>query len=73
MVRWGHAWQGACMAGSHECQGGVHGRGACMAGEMATAVDGTHPTGMHSCFIAVVTKFVFEIDNIDTGKPMAIN
>ena len=36
--------------------GGVHGRGdmcsgggACVAGEMATAVDGTHPTGMHSC------------------------
>ena len=24
--------------------------GACMAGEMATAADGTHPTGMHSCF-----------------------
>ena len=35
----GHAWQGACMAG-----------GACMAEEMATAADGMHPTGMHSCF-----------------------
>ena len=23
----------------------------CMAGEMATAADGTHPTGMHSCYI----------------------
>ena len=22
----------------------------CVAGETATAVDGTHPTGMHSCF-----------------------
>ena len=40
----------ACMAG------GMHGRGehvwhegACMAGEMATAADGTYPTGMHSC------------------------
>ena len=31
--QWGHAWQG----------------GECVAGEMATAVDGTHPTGMHSC------------------------
>ena len=45
----GCAWQGACMAG------GVHGRGhawwgVCMAGETATAADGTHPTGMHSCF-----------------------
>ena len=34
----------------------VHGRGsmcgrsgACVAGEMATAADSTHPTGMHSC------------------------
>ena len=25
-------------------------KGACMAEEMATAADGTHPTGMHSCF-----------------------
>ena len=32
-----HAWQRACMAG------GMH------AGEMATASDITHPTGMHSC------------------------
>ena len=37
--------------------GGVHGKGgmcgegggSCVAGEMATAVDVTHPTGMHSC------------------------
>ena len=44
-----HAWQGY-----HVWQGGMHGRGhvwqgGCMAGEMATAADGTHPTGMHSC------------------------
>ena len=47
----GHAWQGwgslharrACMAE------GVHSRGTCVAGETATAVDGTHPTGLHSC------------------------
>ena len=31
-----HVWQGACMAGG-------------MAGEMATAADGTYPPGMHSC------------------------
>ena len=30
---------GACVAGE-----------ACMAGETATAANGTHPTGMHSCF-----------------------
>ena len=29
--------------------GGVRGREACVAGEMATAAGGTHPTGMHSC------------------------
>ena len=50
-------------SGGHVWQGGMHGRGACMAGgvhgrpgrawqeagEMATAVDRTHPIGMHSC------------------------
>ena len=52
----GHAWQGACMAGG--MNGGVRGtgvrdrgRGACMAGEMATAASSMHPTGMHSCFM----------------------
>ena len=50
-MRWrGHVWWGACvvvacmaagcMAG--DMRGG--GREACVAGEMATAVDGTHPT-----------------------------
>ena len=33
----GHEWQGACMARGE----------ACMAGEMATAADSTHSTGMH--------------------------
>ena len=33
---------GACVTG------GMHGKRACVAGEMATAADGTHPTGMHS-------------------------
>ena len=35
-------------------RGGGHAwQGACMAGEMATAADSTHPTGMHSCFCDV--------------------
>ena len=39
----GHAWQGvACMEG-----GAGMARGACVAGETATATDGTHPAGMH--------------------------
>ena len=63
----GHAWQehvwqgdmvGTCMAG------GMHGREACMAGEMAMAAGGTHPIGMHSCLLKLQlmsTKLV--IDN----------
>ena len=61
----GRAWQGACMAGGvgwgmcgggmycggHAWHGGVCGEGACIAGDMATAADGMHPTGMHSCAI----------------------
>ena len=30
--------------------GGVHGRGACVAGETAIAVGSMRPTGMHFCF-----------------------
>ena len=42
MRRRGHAW----------VVGGVHAKeGGCVAGETATAAGGTHPTGMHSCFI----------------------
>ena len=42
---------GACMAGA--CMvGGVGGGGACVAGEMATAADGMHPTGIHSCSLS---------------------
>ena len=48
--------KGACMAkgtcalkGGMCAKGGMCGMGACMAGETATAADGTHPAGMHSC------------------------
>ena len=54
-ARQGHAWLGVYMAGGMHGGGhvGMHGRGGHvgMAGEMATAADGMHPTGMHSCFI----------------------
>ena len=62
----GHTWQRgvcgreACMAGGM-CGGGVHGRGhvwwgmhgrgACVTGETATAADSIHHTGMHSCYL----------------------
>ena len=44
--------------------GAVHGRvvcmaGGCVAGEMATAVDSTHPTGMHSYFIMLCVRIYF--------------
>ena len=56
---------GACMAGRACVAGGMHEHawqeghvwwglfaveGACVAGETATAADGTHPTRMHSCY-----------------------
>ena len=47
---------GACVPGG-AC---VAGRRACMAGEMATAAGGTHPTGMHSCF-CLLSYFITEL------------
>ena len=41
MVKRGHVFKGA-----HAWQGGVCGRKACMAREMATAADATHPTDL---------------------------
>ena len=45
-------WQGGMHGrGVHAMAGGsMHVKGACVAGETATAADGMHPTGMHSCF-----------------------
>ena len=47
-----HGRWGACMTGGMHYSGGmcVGEGGACVAGEMATAAGGTHPTGTHSCF-----------------------
>ena len=52
----GHVWLGS-MHGRGLHGGGVcawqgcvwWGGGACMTGEMATAAESMHPTGMHSC------------------------
>ena len=46
-----HACLGACMKEGVCMPGGMHSQGVCVAGETATAVGGTHPTGMHSCRI----------------------
>ena len=48
-----HGRGGACVAGGRRAcvAGGMHGRGACVAGKMAIAAGGTHPTGMHSCIL----------------------
>ena len=46
--------EGVCIGGSMRGEGGMLGRGGtCVAGETATAADGTHPTGMHSCIIDI--------------------
>ena len=48
----GCAWWGwACMPGEGACMPRVRAGGGCMTGKTATAVAGTHPTGMHSCSI----------------------
>ena len=44
--------RGTYMAGG-AWQGSMYGRGACVAGEMSTAAESTHPNGMHFC----LTKF----------------
>ena len=43
-------WQGACITRGHAWLVHVWWEGACMAGETATAVDGMHLSGMHSCY-----------------------
>ena len=48
-VHGGHAW-GRVLWELHG-RGGCAWQGACVARDTATAADGTHPTGMHSCFI----------------------
>ena len=48
----GYVWQQVCVVGGGDMHGrGIHDRGTCMVGETATAADGTHPTGMHSCLL----------------------
>ena len=43
---------GVCGEGGMHGKGCVHGKGEGIhAGETATEAGGTHPTGMHSCFI----------------------
>ena len=55
MAKWWNVWQrGVCMAKRAYVTGDVHGkdgmcgRGSIHAGETATEVGGTHPTGMYS-------------------------
>ena len=49
----------ACIAKGPCMAGGVQGKGGGVrAGETATEADGTHPTGMHSCFHSVFFKIL---------------
>ena len=55
----GHVWHGGCAGWRAMCGRGGHAwQGACMAGETATAVDGTHPTEMHSCLLVYLLFFL---------------
>ena len=40
-----HAWQGVA------CMGDIHGKGACVAGEMATSADSAHPYILLECIL----------------------
>ena len=53
---------GACMAGGHAW-------GACMAGEMDTAMDRTYPTGMHSCLDTIFPTFMWTFLGADISGP----
>ena len=62
--RWGVqvCMAGGCMVGcirgkGHVCWGDVHGRVHAWQCDTATAADGTHPTGMHSCFLISLLKW----------------
>ena len=55
-------------------RGGVHGwGGACVAGETVTAADGTHPTGMHSCYRRLRLLAVFLLDEKSVTLSMKIS
>ena len=53
---------GACKAGGGACmaRGACVARRACVVGETATALDGTHLTGMHSCFPIKIQNTLLE-------------
>ena len=62
-VTGGCAWQGACTCVAR----------GCMAGETATAAGGTHPSGMHSCFVhyqqlilvsAVLVLWIVDVESL---------
>ena len=56
-AREGHAWQGACVAGSMHGREGVSVVGVVRAGDTATEAGDTHPTGMHSCLYDNIIVF----------------
>ena len=46
----GHMWQGGVCGGGCAWQGACMAGGGCVEEETATAADGTHPSGSHSCY-----------------------
>ena len=53
------------------CGRGHAWEGGCVAGETATAADGTHPTGMHSCFPFTYTDG--QIESLKKHFNMCVN
>ena len=54
------AWWEAYVAGFVHDRGHAW-QGACVAGEMATAEDGTHPTGIHSCSLYLFSTYCCDL------------
>ena len=75
----GGAWSrevcsgGGCLLRGVSAPGGV-GIPACTPpGETATAADGTHPTGMHSCFFSLLAKIYLFVGPVDMVLTLRIN
>ena len=56
-VAGGMRGKGEVVCGRCVWQGGKCMAGACVTGETTTAVNSTHPTGMHSCLACFLPKF----------------
>ena len=65
----GHAWQGACMARGDAWRGRGGGTGACVAGETATAADGSCLNFSFLFLLQLLDVFVKNVSSYFNSKP----